>query len=327
MFKKVLLVIPILAIFVAIGLFWFMQNTNAPGIKTDTQDFLIVKGSSASKVGNDLEKAGLIKSSLAFKIYIQVTAKQKKIQAGEFRLSPSYNLFKTIDTLSAGPVEIWVTIPEGFRREQIAQKFVEVLNKDEEFTNQFLDLTKDQEGYLFPDTYLFPKDVTSGAVARVLNQTFNTKMTEKMKTDSSNLGYSLNQVVTMASIVERETLTAEERPIVAGILYKRLEAGWPLQADATLQFVTGSSRCGSTLDCDWWEVPTVADRELNSRYNTYRFIGLPPAPIANPGITSLSAASYPEDSEYWYYIHDDDGKIHYAKTLEEHNANINKYLR
>lgn len=304
-----------------------MQNTNAPGTDTNSQDFLITKGSSASKVANDLARAGLIKNSLAFKIYVQVTAKQKKIQAGEFRLSPSYNLFKTIDTLSSGPVEIWVTIPEGFRREQIAQKFVEILGKDEDFTEELLSLTDGQEGFLFPDTYLFPKDVAAASVARVLSQTFNTKMTDKMKSDAASLGYSLNQVVTMASIVERETLTAEERPVVAGILYKRLEAGWPLQADATLQYVTGNTRCGSKIDCDWWQVPTVADRELNSKYNTYRFTGLPPAPIANPGITSLNAAAYPEDSEYWYYIHDTDGKIHYATTLEEHNANVDRYLR
>lgn len=304
-----------------------MNNTNAPGADTKTQDFLILKGSSAGKVGDDLQKAGLIKSSLAFKIYVQVTARQSKIQAGEFRLSPSYNLFKTLDELSKGPVEIWVTIPEGFRREQIAGRFMNVLNKDEEFASEFLTLTEGKEGYLFPDTYLFPKDVTASGVVKVLNQTFGTKITDKMKQDILNLGYSENQVVTMASIVEREAITNEERPVVAGILYNRLRIGMALQADATVQYVAANSRCGKNIDCDWWQPPTGEELAIISPYNTYHSNKLPPSPIANAGIESIKAAIYPKESDYLYYIHDKNGQIHYAKTLEEHNSNVKKYLR
>ena len=134
----------------------------------------------------------------------------------------------------------------------------------------------------------------------------------------------------MASLLERETLTGEERPIVAGILYNRLKAGWPLQVDAAVQYAMANAKCGEGApECkDWWPRPiTSADLELNSPYNLYLHPGLPPAPIASPGFASLKAVAFPEDSHYWFYLHGLDGNIHYARSLEEHNQNIVKYLR
>ncbi|MBI4033134.1 MAG: endolytic transglycosylase MltG, partial [Candidatus Blackburnbacteria bacterium] len=142
--------------------------------------------------------------------------------------------------------------------------------------------------------------------------------------------------VTLASIVERETLTDEERPIVAGILLKRLEAGWPLQADATLQYAIASVNCtlrketsaAQSVKCeDWWPIPSSEDKKIKSLYNTYLNRGLPPGPIANPGLSSIKAVVSPQDSPYWFYLHDGNGKIHYAKTSEEHAENIRKYLQ
>jgi len=135
-------------------------------------------------------------------------------------------------------------------------------------------------------------------------------------------GLSLEEVVILASLLERETITDEERPIVAGILLNRLNADWPLQVDASVQYALGDSK-------EWWPRPLTRDQIENttSRYNTYKYSGLPVGPISNPGISSLKAVANPEDTDYWYYIHDDDGKIHYAKTLEQHNANIAKYLK
>ena len=142
-----------------------------------------------------------------------------------------------------------------------------------------------------------------------------------MKNDLVKTGLNLNEAVTLASIIERETLTSEERPIVAGIYFNRLNNDWPLQADATVQYAIGTNR-------NWWPKNlTRADIEINSPYNTYKSQGLPIAPIASPGIVSLSAVVYPEDTDYMYYIHDSEGKIHYAETLSEHNANVAKYLR
>jgi UPF0755 protein len=120
----------------------------------------------------------------------------------------------------------------------------------------------------------------------------------------------------VASLLERETFADSEKPIVAGIIYKRLENDWPLQIDATLQYIKGN-----------WKPVYSIDKELNSPFNTYKNLGLPPSPIANPGLSSILASISPEASEYWYYIHDNDGKIHFGRTLEEHNANIAKYLK
>lgn len=288
------------------GLFWIKNAVEPVSGQEISVDFLITKGSSASQIANKLHQAGLIKSSLAFKVYVQLMGKQNKINAGEFRLSPSQNLFDVVETLQKGPVELWVTIPEGLRHEEIAAKFTKGLGKDEAFTEEFIALTKDEEGYLFPETYLFPKTVTSQAILNRMKQTFNIKADE---------GITREQVI-MASIIERETKGNAEKPIVAGILYKRIKNDWPLQVDATIQYAKGS-----------WEPIYSADKELNSPYNTYKFQGLPPGPISNPGAASLKASVNPEESEYWYYIHDNGGQIHYASTFEEHNANIVKYLR
>ena len=130
----------------------------------------------------------------------------------------------------------------------------------------------------------------------------------------------------MASIIERETKTDEERPVVAGILINRLDIDMGLQADATVQYAAASINCRAEEECNWWPILTKGDLAINSPYNTYRFRGLPPAPIASPGISSLRAAVSPEESDYLYYLHDADGGVHYAETLSEHNENVRIYL-
>jgi len=286
-------------------------------------DFLITKGSSASLIADNLKEKGLIKSSLAFRIYTQITGISKKIQAGEYPLSAGDSLFKIADLLTKGPRELWVTIPEGLRREQIAVKFATGLSKKDEasFVEVFLTVSSGKEGYLFPDTYLFPKDATPEGIVNKMLTTF------EKKTNLDTSLKSTKDIIILASIVERETLSDEERPIVAGILDKRVKARWPLQADATLQYAAATVRCaGNLLDCKWWEPVLKADLEIKSAYNTYKYPGLPPGPICNPGLSSIKAALAPTASDYWYYLHDAGGAIHYAKTIEEHNLNIQKYL-
>jgi UPF0755 protein len=298
-------------IFLAAGsIFWFFQNTKPVSNDKTFSNFLIAKGSSAGQIGNKLQKTGLIRSSLAFKVYVRLSGKAGKIQAGEFRFTPSFSLFQTVEQLLKGPVEIWVTIPEGLRREEIAARFGSALTKDEVFTNEFLQTSKGQEGYLFPDTYLFPKSASGSAVAKKMIATFEAK--------TASLNLTKEQVV-LASLVERETKTDAERPVVAGILLKRAKAGWPLQVDASVQYAVGT-------EANWWPILTKSDLSINSPFNSYKFPGFPPTPIANPGLSSLKAAASPASSDFWYYIHDAKGEIHYARTLEEHNANIAKYL-
>jgi UPF0755 protein len=314
---KKFLLLPLLAILaVVISGFWFYKSSQPVSNNKNFSYFVINKGSGASQIGKKLESAGLIKSSLAFKLYLQFTGQSGKLMPGEFRLTPSYTLFQTVSTLFKGPVEIWVTIPEGLRREEIASKFVVTLDKDDTFVTEFMQSSKGKEGYLFPDTYLFPKEASASAIVKRMEATFKSK-TSEFTPKNSNLTFS--EAVTLASILERETKTDTERPIVAGILLNRIEAGMPLQVDASVQYAVGTSK-------NWWPILTLEDLKINSSYNTYKFRGLPPGPIASPGLSSIEAVMNPEKSDFWYYIHDSDGKIHYAKTLAEHNANIAKYL-
>jgi UPF0755 protein len=304
--KKFLYLILMFFGFVVFAGFWFYQNIKPVSATESFKDFLIVKGSGAIQIGNKLEKEGLIKSALAFKVYVQVTSASSKILAGEYRLSPNMSLLEVVGQLKRGPAEIWVTIPEGLRREEVASKFTSALGKDENFKKEFLAISDGEEGYLFPDTYLFPKTASASAIVN--------KMTSTFESVTKDLNLTSDQVI-LASLIERETKTNEERPVVAGILMNRLDIGMALQVDATLQYVKGT-----------WGVVTTADKSLNSPYNTYKFASLPPGPIANPGLSSLKAAANPADTEYFYYLHDSKGNIYYAETLDEHDENIRKYL-
>lgn len=325
-------IIPILLITFLIfgGIYWWNQNNKPVSTSESLQSFIIPKGYSASQIGNRLEDQSLIKSSLAFKFYVQVANKSKKIQAGEYLLSPSYSLFKVVSQLTSGPVEEWVTVPEGLRREEVVERYISVLKRNEAdaevFRQDFLAITTGKEGFLFPDTYLFPKTVSASIVANKMLTTFDNIISTRMEADIDASEYSLDQTIVLASIIERETRKDEERPTVAGILFNRLEIGMGLQVDASVQYALATVNCRVETTCDWWPVLTREDMSINSSYNTYRDAGLPPAPIANPGLSSIKAVIYPTDSSYLYYLHDGDGKIHYAETLEGHNENIRKYL-
>ena len=334
--KKILISLALIILLVTGGLIWWYEGVKPASNDKIQKDFLIIKGSSATQIANKLYKESLIKNPLAFKLYVQLTNKQGKIQAGEYNITPSFSLFKIVEELIKGPREVWITIPEGLRREEIAEKFAQVLGSKvpETFIQEFLSATKKDEGFLFPDTYLFPKVASPSAVVKKMRATFDKKVDSKMQDDILASGHTLNQVITMASIVERETRGKEERAVVAGILYKRLKASWPLQADATVQYAIANVKClpaqagqMSNVKCEWWLPLTIDERDTSSPYDTYRNRGLPPTPIANPGLSSIKAAIYPEDSLYWFYLHDASGQIHYAKTIEEHNQNIKKYMK
>lgn len=327
--RKYLVFIIFILLVVVGGLFsafWYFSQTAAPSSSSNEVRFVITKGSSATKIASDLEEAGLIKSALAFKVYTQINGISGSIPPGEFSIPQNLNIEDLIVHLRKGPTELWVTIPEGLRREEIVERVIaqlDIPSTDEPiFRQQFLALTEDLEGYLFPDTYLFPKEANAERVVNLLRSTFNTKFTYKGDGELTQ-----DEAVVLASIIERETITDEERPIVAGVLLNRMREGWPLQADATAQYALGTIRCRGKIECDWWVPPLRADLEVNSPYNTYVINGLPPAPISNPGISSLNAAANPESTDYMFYIHDRDGNIHFAETLDQHNANVQRYLR
>ena len=309
------------------GVSWWKwaKGAAAPG-NSHVVDFVVPKGQAAGEVGGRLAEVGIIKSGLAFKLALQLSGQTGQIQAGEYRLSPAEDLTGVIKRLLLGPSDIWLTFPEGWRKEQVAARLVANLTLTEEGKQQFLRefFTGAREGYLFPDTYLIPREATAGKVLVIFEENF------KRKVEGEELGTrDLDEVMIMAALVERETRVEEERPIVAGILWKRLVAGWPLQADAGLQYARANKECGlGQVECDeWWGQVTVADKELDSPYNTYKNRGLLPGPVASPGLSSIRAATQPAETDYWFYLHDEGGGVHFARTIEEHNANIARYLR
>jgi UPF0755 protein len=244
---------------------------------------------------------------------------ETQLQAGDFRLKRSMDA-KTIATeLTHGILDIWVTTLEGWRSEEVASK----LSKELDIPEQEV-LKYSSEGRMFPDTYLIPRDATPTAIVKLFTDNFERKITDQMREDIKKSGLTLDQVITLASIVEREGRTDEDRPVIAGILIKRYKNDWPLQVDATLQFALGYQPSEKT----WWKkYLTVDDKKVQSPYNTYTHPGLPPGPIGNPGLASIKAVIYPTETDYWYYLHDESGGAHYGKTIDEHNANITKYLQ
>jgi len=309
----VLILLTFLICFCAGLVVWWGKSITSVSSDKTSISVVIPKGSSASQVGNILKKAGVIKNTLAFKIYIQLTGKSVKILPGEFTLHQNMSLKTIVTELLKGPRELWVTIPEGLRCEEIAIKLATGLGRTgagyEKFVDDFISVSRGKEGYLFPDTYLLPKDITPAVIYSKMLETFSKRVAFEVS----------GKEMILASLIERETRGNEEKPIVAGIILKRLEAGWPLQIDATVQYAVGKAG-------GYWKSLTKEDLQVNSLFNTYKNRGFPPAPICNPGLASIKAAVSPEESEFWFYIHDDKGIIHYAKTAEEHAVNVKKYL-
>ena len=315
----------IILFFIVVVIGWsawlWWNNSLAPVNPKDATPivFVIKSGDGAKMISSNLAAENLIRSPTGFYVLVKILGIDRQIQAGDFRLTRAMNAKDIAVELTHGMSDRWVTTLEGWRDEEIATKLSKDLNIPEV---EFLKYTK--EGYMFPDTYLIPQDATSAAVAQIFLDNFNKKVTAQMRTDAKKSGLTLDQVLVMASIVEREGRSAEDRPVIAGILLKRLKEDWPLEVDATLQYALGYQAPDKT----WWKkYLTDEDKKINSPYNTYTNTGLPPTPICNPGIESITAVIYPADSQYWYYIHDTTGAVHYAKTIQEHNANITKYLQ
>lgn len=291
-----------------------------------SQIFVIKPGQALIQIAQNLQANKLIKSALAFRLLVTQMGISKNIQAGDFRLNGAMSSRDIAQELTHGAIDIWVTLPEGLRVEEQAQ-IIESKLKFGQNTNFQFDkkayINQAEEGYMFPDTYLIPKDATSDFIAKKLRQTFSEKVSEDILKKGIENDLSKEDVVILASLIEREAKTNEEKPIIAGILLNRLNSGLALQVDATLSYAKGYDSAKN----NWWSAPTVEDyRQVRSLYNTYLHVGLPPGPIASPGLESIRSSIEPADTPYFYYLHDLEGKIHYAKTVDEHNRNIQEYL-
>lgn len=280
--------------------------------------FSIQKGDSVRDVATNLAKNELIRSSVGFYMLVKVLGIERNLQVGEYRLSQSMDGKSIALSLTHGVSDIWVTTLEGWRVEEIASQLAKKLDIPEK---EFLNLAS--EGYMFPDTYRFPSDASAAGVLDVIEKNFDEKAGIFIRDNLKKTTLTEHEILTLASIVEREGLSDDDRPLIAGILLNRLEKDMPLQADATLQYILGYQ----TNEKTWWKkMLTNDDKLIDSPYNTYKFTGLPPGPIASPGLASIKAVINPKSTDYIYYLHGKDGAIHPAKTLDEHEANIEKYI-
>jgi UPF0755 protein len=323
----------ILVVGIFIAAFWWNSQLQPVAVgDTASINLVIPQNQSALVTVNELFSHHLIRSPLVARLYLKVTGQDQKIRPGAYQVSPGQSLPEIFSALVSGPKDIWVTLPEGWRREQMAVRLQAALEKSSYFDPQtFISQTATLEGQLFPDTYLVPSYADTADVISLLTANFSAKTDlDPVASYVINMGKTTSRltgrdIIVLASLVEREVRRPEDRPIVAGILLKRLDAGWPLQIDATVQYASDTAQCSrDLLNCQWWK--PVMDTRILSAYNTYLHTGLPPAPIANPGLASLKAIQAPQDTPYWYYLTDNNGINHYSRTLGEHNANVNRYL-
>jgi len=318
--KSYLLVIIIFSLIVFSYLFYKEGTLPVNKSSKETKIFVIRRGETLNQIIQNLYKENLIRNRLVFYLVVKKLGIERTIQAGDFRLSPAMDAYTLAKNLTKGTLDVWLTIIEGLRKEEIAQLINQNFNIPE---SEFLKLT--QEGYLFPDTYLIPKQATAGAIVEILTTNFYRRFNEDLRQKAIKKGLTGDEVLIIASLVEKEAKFDNDRTQVASIILKRLKNDWPLQIDATIQYALGYQ----PFEKSWWKTNlSKDDLEIDSPYNTYKNPGLPPTSICNPGLASIMAVlDANENTPYWYYLSDKTGKMHYAKTLEEHNENIRKYLQ
>lgn len=314
--KLFILFLVFIIVFLGISL-WWKNGLSAVNPADKTQKiFVIQKGEGVREIANKLKKETLIKNAVVFFILIKKEDMDGKIQAGDFRLSASMTAFDIAQTLTHGTLDVWVTIPEGKRAEEIAEILKTSVSSYQSFWRD--ELVK-HEGYLFPDTYLVPKNADINLIISIMKDNFEKKFAS---ITPNKTGLSKEEIVIVASLIEREAKLDEDRPLVASVILNRLNIGMKLDIDATVQYALGYQENQK----NWWKKElTKDDLNINSAYNTYINQGLPPTPISNPGLAVLRAVVNAPDTDYLYYISDRNGRNHYARTLEEHNKNIIKY--
>lgn len=335
--------------FVAI-LAWTGVWFSVPGRPTDTE-FVIAPGDSIETITDGLVDAGVVRSRAVFKAALRASGLATRLQPGTYNLSGIDSYAVLIERLATGGVsadEFVLRVLEGWNLRDIeaalaqagygrAAEIFQVTGlpatdhrtlsaagapQPDDFSARFPYLTDKPsyvslEGFLFPDTYRVFRDATPEEIALLMLGNFDLKLTPEMRAKIAAQGRSIYDVVTMASIVEREVRGDEDRRQVADLFWRRLDVGMALQADSTVNYITGGSK------------PSVTYEETRnvSPWNTYKYPGLPLGPIGNPGLSALQATIEPEPNLYWYFLTDKEGNVHYGRTLDEHNRNKAKYLR
>jgi len=298
--------------------------------------FVIEKGETADSIARRLYQEGLISDPDLFRMLARYKGVDSRLEAGQYTLRRNMTMAEILEALGHGTVPSnIVTIPEGWRLEEIAEHLGQKglvdatefrqLAQAGQFQRDFLasrPTGASLEGYLFPDTYQLALDFQAADIINLMLDTFDRKVTPDLRAAAQKQNLSLHEAITLASIVEREAVIAEEYPIIASVYVNRLAKKWPLQADPTVQYALGYQSKEQT----WWKKRVYfVDLEVDSPYNTYRHAGLPPGPICSPGLDAIQAAVNPAQTDYLFFVAKGDGSHAFARTAEEFEQLVNQY--
>lgn len=315
--KKILTTILVACFLFLVACFIFLYQLYIPLSKNvEEKIFIIEKGEGLEKIAENLRIERMVSNDWLFIFYVWLKGGAKNLQAGKYSLSSSMNTPQVAKKIISGDiVHDWVkvTIPEGWDIKKIEEKLKEseVIGRDEK-------IPQENEGYLFPDTYYFDKEntIVEIAVKKMLTN-FGEKLTPDLRDEIKRQEKTIHQIVVMASILEKEVKSDEDRAIVSGIFWKRLKNNYPLESCATIAYILG---------VDKWRY-SYQDTRIKSPYNTYINVGLPPTPINNPGLSAIKAAIYSQETDYNFFLNAPDGATIFSKTLDEHNKNKVKYFQ
>jgi UPF0755 protein len=310
---------------------WAYRRVGEPyrGYQGPEQFVEIPSGEGSRAIGNRLIAAGVVRDELTFRVALYLSGEARRLQAGEYRFDRAMTATQVIDKLVKGDVYVQgITFPEGLTIADMAAIFEDRgLGSASAFVAAARDPSpiraldpeaRDLEGYLFPETYLIPRRTDAARLVRLMVARFEAVFTPELRQAAAAKGQTLRQAVTLASIVEKEASRADERAVVAAVYANRLRIGMPLQADPTV--IVALQRAGT-----YTGNLRRQDLEFDSPYNTYRYRGLPPGPIASPGRASLEAAVNPAPVDFLYFVSRNDGSHEFARTLAEHNRNVQRW--
>ncbi|MFA6307947.1 MAG: endolytic transglycosylase MltG [Patescibacteria group bacterium] len=325
-------IIKLILTFSFIVCIWFVISV-VSGNGSNSKTFVVRDGQGVNAISEELYDANLIKNKFVFETWLWFKKSESKIIAGVYDVPANISIshLRNLFILGPGQSQYAVTLIEGWTRDLMRQTLDEAEIDSARFmslSSQASDWQKDYdfladvpngaslEGYIFPDTYFVDQSTSEEVLIKKTLNNFDKKLTQDIRAEIKKQDKTIFEVITLASIVEREVPNAEDKKMVADIFLKRLEAGIGLQSDATVNYVTGKGLAQ----------PTYADLEIDSPYNTYKYRGLPPGPISNPGIDSIKAVVYPTANDYYYFLTTKDGEVIYSKDYDEHLVNKAKYL-
>ena len=331
--RAVLAVVAIVLVVAAAAAVWLVLGSERPykGYAGAEQFVEVPPGAGPAAIGRRLKDAGIVRDELSFRVALWRSGQARRLQAGEYRFDRPMNPREVIDKIARGDVFMRpVTFPEGLTLRQMSQIYErDGLGSAAEFVKAAQNAAlirevdpsaTDLEGYLFPNTYSLPRKSTAGELVQRMVTAFRDALTPELVERAAARGLSVRQLVTLASLVEKETAKPDERPVVAAVYSNRLRIGMGMQCDPTVIYaLERAGRYTGNL--------TREDLRFDSPYNTYRYAGLPPGPIASPGRASLEAAANPADVPYIYFVSRNDGSHVFSTTLDEHNRNVFEYQK